>query len=425
MTNSAVPSPPSIKKNNGVSYFEQFFRLEAAGGILLLFVLVFAMIIANVPGVSSVYQWFLDIPIEISIGQASLREELLLWVNEGLMAVFFLILALEIKREVLDGELASVSKVVLPGVAAIGGIVGPALIYLAINYIGGMDETRFWGWPISTTTDIAFTLGVIAMLGTRVPVACKAFVVALSIVDDILAVSIIAVFYTNDISLGFLVAGIVGILLLVFLNVVGVKRIAPYILIGIFIWICILEAHVHATLAGVAIGLTVPLKPDAKGFSALRHLEHILHPWVAFVILPVFVFCNGGITFNAESIRSAFEIWQVPVGIAAGLCLGKSLGVFASAWLAIKLGLATLPRGSTWGHLFAIGALTGIGFTMSLFLGSLAFTDSSAHEDAMRIGVIGGSILSAALGIGSMFFAGQALDVTEKPEKADLDSSPH
>lgn len=397
------------------SAFQQFFKLEAAGGILLLIVLVLAMIVANLPGASTAYQWFLDIPIEIRVGHVSIREELLLWVNEGLMAVFFLILALEIKREILDGELASVSKVVLPGVAAIGGIAIPALVYIGINYIGGMDKTRFWGWPIPTTTDIAFTLGVIAMLGSRVPVACKAYVVALSIVDDILAVTIIAVFYTSNISIGFLIAGLAGLLLLVFLNLIGVKRIAPYLLVGVFIWFCVLESHIHATLAGVAVGLTIPLKPNSRGVSPLRHLEHMLHPWVAFFILPVFVFCNGGIPLNAEALSSAFEIWQVPIGIAIGLCLGKSLGVFGAAWLAIKVGLAELPRGSSWSHLFGVGALTGIGFTMSLFLGSLAFKDYAAHEAAMRIGVIGGSILSASLGVGSMLLS--------KPPKPEFDDS--
>ena len=322
---------------------EKFMRLEAASGVLLFGVLIIALVIANSP-LNHIYQQIIDLPIQIRIGELDLAKPLLLWVNEALMALFFMLLAMEIKREAVDGELSEITKITLPVVAAIGGIVIPALFYYAFNH---HDKALAAGWPIPTTTDIAFVVGLIALLGKRVPSSLKIFVVALSIVDDIIAIVIIALIFTNKLSYFALLGALAGIVLLVIFNLSNVKRLAPYMLVGIIIWVCVLKSNVHATLAGVIVGFAIPLNTnDNTEHSPLRHLEHILHPWVAFAILPLFVFVNGGVPFVGTSISALFS--SVPLGIASGLFLGKTIGVFLLVWLMVISGLSVKPSNSNW-----------------------------------------------------------------------------
>lgn len=379
---------------------QKFMKLEAAGGIILFGVLIVALVIANSP-FNHIYQQIIDLPIQIRIGQLDLSKSLLLWVNEALMAIFFMLLSLEIKREIIDGELSEFNRLTLPIVAAIGGIAIPALVYALFNY---HDKALLAGWPIATTTDIAFVLGVISLLGRRVPNSLKVFVVALSIVDDILAIAIIALVYTSNLSYSALLGAAAGAVLLFLFNIFNVKRIAPYILVGIVIWICVLKSNIHATLAGVLIGFAIPL--NVKGetdYSPLRHLEHILHPWVAFFILPLFVFVNGGVPFVGTSLSQLFS--SVPIGIAAGLFIGKTFGIFLLVWLLIISGLGKKPTNSNWPQIIAVSSLTGIGFTMSLFLSALAFSGSE-FENLARQGVLLGSAISCIFGVGLLLLTG-------------------
>jgi len=373
-----------------------FIRLETASGLLLFGALILALLIANSP-FDSFYEELINLPIHIRIAALSLDKPLLLWVNEGFMALFFMLLALEIKRETIEGELSEFSQITLPVIAAFGGIILPALLYLGITE---GDQDLLKGWPIATTTDIAFALGIISLLGKRVAPNLKLFLVALSIVDDILAIALIALFYTSQLSLITLDLAAACAVLLILLNRLGVNKIAPYILLGIIMWICVLKSGIHATLAGIVVGLCIPLREKnsygPRPPSPLRDLEHKLHPWVAYVILPMFVFMNGGVTFT--EINSGELLSALPLGIAAGLCLGKSLGVFTASYLMIKLGLAKMPRGNNWLQLYGISALTGVGFSMSLFLTALAF-HGNKNDELARYGVLLGSFLSALLAI--------------------------
>ncbi len=379
---------------------QAFIKLEASGGIVLFCVLILVLLVAN-SNLYPSYQQLIEVPIQIRIGQLNIEKPAILWVNELLMAIFFMLLALEIKREMLEGELSSPSQLSLPFIGAVGGIGAPALIYIALNH-GGGDATL--GWPIPTTTDIAFTLGIVSLMSKRVPLSLKVFVIALSIVDDILAIGIISIFYTGTLSLTALKLATYCVVAWILLNQFGVKRITPYMLIGLAIWVCVLESKIHATIAGVAIGLLIPLySKSGSSYSPLRRLELMLHPWVAFLILPIFVIFNGGISFREFSFETFFS--SVPLGIALGLFLGKSLGVFSIVWLAIKLNCASMPAGSNWRQLFAVASLTGIGFTMSLFLSALAFNETP-YENLARQGVLIGSLLSLLLGVG-MLYLGQ------------------
>ena len=372
---------------------EKFTSLEAFSGILLLAMLALALICAN-SSLHSLYEAFQDIPFQIGLGQILIKKPLLLWVNEGLMAIFFMLLALEMKREILAGELSRASQLLLPCVAAVGGILGPTLIYVLLNHGHAL---KMLGWPISTTTDIAFALSVIALLGKKVPPSLKAILVALSIVDDLLAIIIIAAFYSGDLSWVSLAFSFVCIGILAILNRAGVNRVAPYMIVGFIIWVLVLKSGVHATLAGVAVGLAIPYnKEKTIQESPLCKLENALHPWSAFLILPLFVFINGGIYFGDFRWSSLFH--SVPLGITLGLFLGKSLGSFSLVWLLLKFKWITLPSGSTTKQLFALLCLTGIGFTMSLFIAALAF-NGTEFEELARQGVLFGSILSAALGV--------------------------
>jgi NhaA family Na+:H+ antiporter len=372
-----------------------FFALESASGIVLVVAAVVALLIANSP-LAPLYESFLDLKLSIALGSAAIDKPLLLWINDGLMAVFFFLIGLEVKREVLEGELRHPSQIVLPGCAALGGFAVPAAIYAYINW---NDPVALAGWAIPAATDIAFALGVLSMLGSQVPASLKLFLTSLAIFDDIAAIIVIALFYATDLSVLSLSLASIGIVALIVMNRLGVGRIAAYVLIGIAVWVCVLKSGVHATLAGFVVALTIPLKHPEPAYagSPLRHLEHILHPWVAFMILPLFAFANAGVSFAG---MTAGELTGgVAVGITLGLFVGKQIGVFATSALLIKLGLAELPRGASWPSLYGVAVLTGIGFTMSLFIGGLAFEHSPVDYGApLRAAVLGGSVLSAIVG---------------------------
>lgn len=375
-------------------------RLEAAGGILLVIATVMALLASNSP-LAGVYQHVLDMPFVVALGDAAIEKPVLLWINDGLMAVFFFLIGLEIKREILEGQLSSREQLALPAIAATGGFIVPAGVYAAFNW---HDPSALSGWAIPAATDIAFALGVLMLLGSRVPLGLKVFLTSLAIFDDLAAILVIAAFYSQDLSiLSLLLAGS-GIMMLVVMNRLGVAKIAPYVLVGLFIWVCVLKSGVHATLAGIIVALSIPLKVPDVGHSPLRDLEHSLHPWVAFGILPLFAFANAGVTLLGVDATIAFG--SVSIGIALGLFVGKQVGVFLSVWLAVKLRLTRLPNGSNWLSIYGVSMLTGIGFTMSLFIGSLAFEQGSFdHVVATRVGVLAGSIVSGIMGYIVLRFA--------------------
>ncbi len=377
----------------------RFFQLEAAGGLLLIAAAALALIINNSP-LSWLYNAFLETPVEARIGALQIAKPLLLWINDGLMALFFLIIGLEVKREVLEGHLSKPSQIVLPGAAAIGGMVVPAVIYVALN-TGNAEALN--GWAIPMATDIAFALGVLALLGKRVPVSLKLFLMTLAIIDDLGAIIVIALVYSGELSQVSLILAAVSIIALIAMNRSGVSRLAPYLLVGLVLWVCVLKSGVHATLAGVVLAFCIPLRTSSKA-SPLLTLEHGLHPWVAYGILPLFAFANAGVSLAGVTMDSFTH--SVPLGIAAGLLLGKTLGVFGLTWLAVKTRMASLPREANWGHVLGVSILCGIGFTMSLFVGSLAFEPGvSAYAGEDRMGILTGSILSAIIGYGVMVMA--------------------
>lgn len=389
MTLQASPS------SRPVSFLQAFLRSEALGGYVLMLAAVVALIVANSPLAPGYFE-ILGAKLGFQAGPVLLKESVLHWINDGLMAVFFLLVGLEIKREVLDGQLRGAARIVLPGIAALGGMAMPALIYVLLN-LGSPDTLR--GWAIPAATDIAFALGILALLGSRVPTSLKVFLTALAILDDLGAIVIIALFYTSELNLFAL--GMAGALLacLFCLNRAGVLRLAPYLLIGAVLWYFVLKSGVHATLAGVALALTIPLRPRNQGragkHSPLHALEHALHKPVALLIVPLFGFANAGVSFAGMGLSSLAQ--PVPLGVALGLFLGKQLGVFGFAWLAIRTGVASLPRHASFTQLYGVALLCGIGFTMSLFIGALAFSDPAA-VDATKIGVLTGSLASAVAG---------------------------
>lgn len=380
--------------NSQESFIAGFFKLESSGGIILMVAAVFAMICANTP-LQSYYSLILDTPMEIRIGAFEIAKPLLLWINDGLMAVFFFLVGLELKRELIEGELTDRRNIVLPGIGAIGGMAVPAAIYIFFNLD---DSTALAGWAIPAATDIAFALGVLTLLGSRVPTAIKIFLTSLAIFDDIGAILIIAVFYTAKISFFSLVVVACCIPLLLLFNRRQIESKSLYIMVGVIMWAAMLKSGVHATLAGVILAMFIPmrLKNDPQ-HSPLKELEHDLHSVVAFWILPIFAFANAGITLTGVGMEQLLH--DVPVGIALGLFIGKQLGVFGFCWLAIKLSLTRLPHGISWGSLYGTAALCGIGFTMSLFIGSLAFeeTDINLIFDE-RLGIIIGSLASGLMG---------------------------
>ncbi len=392
-----------------VNKIQDFLRLETSAGFVLMFVALLALVANNSP-LSGFYSGFLSTPVEIQFGSFEIAKPLLLWINDGLMAIFFFLVGLEIKSEVMEGELSSFDKAALPIFAAIGGIIAPALIYVYFNYT---DPVAIQGWAIPAATDIAFALGVLALVGSRVPVSLKILLLAVAIIDDLAAIIIIALFYTQDLSLIALGWGGVGTLGLIALNRMGVMRIMPYALLGIFIWACVLKSGVHATLAGVITALAIPLKAkDPEESSPLHRAEHGLHVWVAFLILPLFAFANAGVSLEGISLSDLLA--PLPLGIALGLFLGKQIGVFSLSWLAVKLGLAKLPTGANWCQIYGIACLTGIGFTMSLFIGTLAF-EGDETLNAVRLGVLMGSIASGVAGYVLLrFFCKDTVDKSTK-----------
>ena len=369
-----------------------FFQHEAAGGVVLVAAAAAALIISNSP-LDWLYARLLDTPVGVRAGPLALEKPLLLWINDGLMAVFFFLVGLEIKRELLRGELSTFGQAALPVVAAVGGMVVPALIYVAIN---AGNPVALRGWAIPSATDIAFAVGVLALLGPRIPSSLKVFLLALAILDDLGAILIIALFYTANLHwVSLLLAGM-GAAVLLALNRRGVTRLAPYLLTGIFIWVCVLKSGVHATLAGVVVAIAIPMSATGAGEpTLLEQLEESLHPWVAFAILPLFAFANAGVSLQGLSLAKLIE--PVPLGIALGLFIGKPVGIFCASWVAVVGGLAPRPEGASWAQLLGVGMLGGIGFTMSLFIGMLAFTEP-AHAAPLRLGVLSGSLLSALAG---------------------------
>ena len=375
-----------------LTLIREFIKLEAAGGVVLIAASAIALILANSP-LGAFYTAFLDIPVAIQFGSLEIAKPLLLWVNDGLMAVFFFLIGLEIKREFLEGELSSPSQIALPALAAVGGMAAPALIYAYINWDSPQNLN---GWAIPAATDIAFALGVLALLGSRAPMSLKVLLMAIAIIDDLGAIVIIAVFYTSSLSLPALLLGLVTVAGLVAVNRLRITHPAAYLLLGIALWVCVLKSGVHATLAGVITALAIPLAPrDGAETSMLKRLEHDLHPWVAFGILPLFAFANAGVSFAGIGIDSFVE--PVKLGISLGLIVGKQIGIFGMLFLCIKLSLAPMPEGAKWRQLYGVSLLCGIGFTMSLFIGSLAF-EHAAFDAPIRLGVLTGSLVCACLG---------------------------
>ena len=375
----------------------EFFRLEAAAGIVLIAAAVLALIAANSP-LEEAYEAFRSMPVQVRVGELEIAKPLLLWINDGLMAVFFLLVALEIKREALTGQLAGREQLILPLVCASAGVAVPALLFAALNR---GDAAAMRGWAVPTATDIAFALGVLALLGSRVPVAMKLLLSTIAVVDDLIAILIIAIFYSHGMSfvaLGWAAAALAAMWLL---NRRGVTALTPYLLLGVVLWVCVLKSGVHATLAGVATGLMIPhvdrrnAEPDETEHSPLEHLEHALHPWVAYAILPLFAFANAGLVLGGLSAGDAMA--ALPLGIALGLVAGKPVGIVGAALLMRALGWARFPAGMDLRAMVGLGLLCGIGFTMSLFIASLAYRQPALYEGAV-LGILGASVVAAVLG---------------------------
>ncbi|MDD2737108.1 MAG: Na+/H+ antiporter NhaA [Desulfuromonadaceae bacterium] len=377
-----------------IASMQRFLKLGIAGGILLFLATILALVVANSP-LKPFYDILLSMRVEIRLGALFIGKPLLLWINDGLMAIFFFLIGLELKRELLVGELRELRTVALPAFGAVGGMLIPALIYYAFNR---HNPIAVQGWAIPAATDIAFALGLLALFGNRLPSSLKIFLISLAIFDDIGAILIIAFFYTSDLSLTALAVSSCCLPLLLLLNRKGVVQLAPYLFVGAIMWVALLKSGVHATLAGVALALFIPLKNKQEpSNSPLRTLEHDLHPLVTFAILPLFAFANAGISLTGVGLDALFH--PVPIGIALGLFVGKQLGVFTFCYAAVKLNLAGLPQGMSWSGLYGIAILCGIGFTMSLFIGSLAFEETDVEQFFdERVGILLGSLISGIAG---------------------------
>ena len=374
------------------SGFKWFFKLEAASGILLLISAVVALYISN-SDLSNLYFDILDKYIFIGINEFGLKLSVLHWINDALMAIFFFFVTLEIKREFLQGELSSLKQAMLPIIGAVGGMLVPALIYIVINID---TPTTLNGWAIPSATDIAFSIGILSLLGSRVPISLKVFLTALAIIDDLGAIVIIAFFYSGDLSIKYLMLILIAFIFLLILNRLSVKRFFPYLIVGLFLWFFTYKSGVHATIAGVLLASVIPHRKKEHDFSLLIKVEHGVSPYVAYFIMPLFAFANAGVSLQGLTLSSLLE--PVPLGILLGLFVGKQLGVFVFSYVSIKLRLATLPNNSNWLSFYAVGVLTGIGFTMSLFVGNLAFIENMEYMDGVKIGVLSGSLLSTIVG---------------------------
>jgi len=389
---------------------QAFFEHEASGGVVLMLAAASALVLSNSP-LSWIYDALLGTPVVMQIGALALDKPLLLWINDGLMAVFFFLVGLEIKREIMEGRLSSLRKAASPVIAALGGMIVPALIYIALN---ADDPAALQGWAIPAATDIAFAVGVLALLGSRVPIALKVFLLALAIIDDLGAIVIIALFYTSHLSLPLLAVAALGIAVLAFFNHRGVRKTAPYVAVGVVIWVCVLKSGVHATLAGVIVALFIPLRLEKCDVSPLKRIEHGLSGWVAFGVMPIFAFANAGVALHNLSFEAL--LGGIPLGVALGLFLGKQVGIMTFTWGAVRMGIAKLPDGATWVQLYGVAVLGGIGFTMSLFIGTLAFT-GAAEGAAVRLGVLAGSISSALFGYFILRLALADTDMVARPAR--------
>ncbi len=372
--------------------FISFFKLEAASGIVLLFAAIIALVISN-SELSTLYFSTLEKYLFIGINNFGLKLSVIHWINDALMAIFFFFVTLEIKREFLQGELSNIKQALLPIIAAVGGMVVPALIYVFIN-LGDGETLR--GWAIPSATDIAFSLGVLSLLGSRVPLSLKVFLTALAIIDDLGAIVIIALFYSGDLSIKYLSLMLLAFLILLVINKFNIKRFLPYLIVGIFLWDFTHNSGIHATIAGVLLAMTIPHRKKDKDFSLLIKVEHAISPYVAFGIMPIFAFANAGVSLEGLSFSSLLD--KVPLGIVLGLFVGKQLGVFIFSYASIKLKIAQMPSNTSWYNFYGVGVLTGIGFTMSLFVGNLAFAENLQYMDGVKIGVLTGSLLSTLFG---------------------------
>ncbi len=372
--------------------FTSFFKLESASGIVLLFAALIALFISN-SELSTLYFSTLERYLFIGINNFGLKLSVLHWINDALMAIFFFFVTLEIKREFLQGELSNIKQALLPIIAAVGGMVVPALVYVFINL--GDGET-LKGWAIPSATDIAFSLGVLSLLGKRVPLSLKVFLTALAIIDDLGAIVIIALFYSGDLSIKYLSLMLLAFIVLLVINKFNVKKFLPYLIVGIFLWDFTHNSGIHATIAGVLLAMTIPHRKKDKDFSLLIKVEHAISPYVAFGIMPIFAFANAGVSLEGLSFSSLLD--KVPLGIVLGLFIGKQLGVFVFSYISIKLKIAQMPSNTSWYNFYGVGVLTGIGFTMSLFVGNLAFAESMQYMDGVKIGVLTGSLLSTLFG---------------------------
>lgn len=393
-----------------MTILNEFIRKESSAGLMLIAVTIAALILRNSP-LSQWYDIFLHTPVEVRFGALNIAKPLFLWINDGLMAIFFFLIGLEVKREILSGHLSSWSQVSLPLFAAIGGMVVPAMIYVLFNIDNSL---AIKGWAIPTATDIAFALGILSLLGPRVPVSLKIFLMALAIIDDLGAIVIIALFYTSELSLSSIIVSSLALISLIAMNRMKVIKAGAYILIGVVLWVSVLKSGVHATLAGVALAFTIPLtskRPNGGSFSMLKEMEHNLHGWVAFFILPLFAFVNAGVDLSGVKFEQMFD--PVPMGILLGLFVGKQLGVFSFSYLAIKLKLASLPKDSNFSQLYGVAVLTGIGFTMSLFVNSLAFTDDTLFDYTDKVAILVGSFLSGIVGYLILKKSPSALDKSQ------------
>ncbi len=372
--------------------FKWFFKLEAASGLILLIAALIALLISN-STFSHVYFDALDKYFFIGVNKFGIKMSLLHWINDALMAVFFFFVTLEIKREFLQGELSNKKQALLPIIAAVGGMLIPALIYIYINF---QNSITLKGWAIPSATDIAFSLGVLSLLGSRVPISLKVFLTALAIIDDLGAIIIIAFFYTGDLSIKYLILLILTFIILILVNKFDIKKFTPYLLIGLILWFFTYESGIHATIAGVLLATVIPHRKKEKDFSLLTKIEHNISPYVAFGIMPLFALANAGVSLEGMNFMSLLS--PVPLGILLGLFIGKQIGVFIFSFVSIKLKIAQMPNNANWINLYGVGILTGIGFTMSLFVGNLAFIENIQYMSDVKIGVLSGSLLSTVFG---------------------------
>jgi NhaA family Na+:H+ antiporter len=372
--------------------FRWFFKLEAASGLVLFFAAIIALFISN-SDLSDLYFATLNKYLFIGINNFGLKLSVLHWINDALMAIFFFFVTLEIKREFLQGELSNIKQALLPIIAAVGGMLVPALFYVFIN-LG--DSETLNGWAIPSATDIAFSLGVLSLLGKRVPLSLKVFLTALAIIDDLGAIVIIALFYSGELSIKYLTLMLLAFIVLLLINKFNIKKFLPYLVVGLFLWDFTHNSGIHATIAGVLLAMTIPHRKKEKDFSLLIKIEHAISPYVAFGIMPLFAFANAGVSLEGLSFASLLD--KVPLGIVLGLFLGKQLGVFMFSYASIKLKIAQMPNDTSWYNFYGVGVLTGIGFTMSLFVGNLAFADNMQYIDGVKIGVLTGSLLSTLFG---------------------------